>query len=330
MDTKIYSVVGVFLVVMGSSSCGTDIGEDPSLAEFESTESGVVQSNGVRLNGEQLNGPFLNGVRLNGVRLNGNSMLGAALTDVRVEGSVITARRGTTRLTGAALVGAVLPATLSDGTPAELRIDGFAELSPADPGRDVFTYDVVMRAANSNTWTPMCGIEAGARVRAIALSGRWDYRVGVPGGGSKIEDPSAMTFACRGAAIAKCVEMGYKPWATRASCNNGSCAVVSLAAHHQACTRMVRADYCGNGEAHTRNGRAINVFDGLGIQTDTQLLWLIEAEWDANGARCVSLDRRQLLDIPSCYVDRVLDNLLCGNRSRFQRGTLLMDEIWLP
>lgn len=302
---------------------------------IETSDDAVVQGNGVRLNGEYLNGAhlngvYLNGVALNGVRLNGNALGGTLLSDVRVDGSVISARRGLQRISGAALVGSIFSATLSDGSAAEVRIDGFAELSPPHAAHDVFTYDVVSRPVGSPTWTPLCGMEAGARVRAIAMAGRWDYRVGVVGGGSKIADPNALTFACRGAAIAKCVEMGYKPWATTSVCSGGSCSTVSLADHHQACTRLIRADYCGNGEAHTRNGRPVNVFDGLGIQNDTQLLWLMEAEWDAQGARCISIDRRQLLDIPSCYLDRVLDNLLCGNRSRFQRGTLLMDEIWLP
>lgn len=297
--------------------------------EFGSSEHAAVQSNGVRLNGELLNGQYLNGVRLNGVRLNSSSLGSGALLDVRVDGSVITALRGAQRISGAALVGSVFPATMSDGSAAELRIDGFAELSPAAVTRDVFTYDVVTRPAGSATWTPLCGVESGARVQAIALSGRWDYRSGVPGGGSRIADPTALTFACRGAALAKCVEMGYRPWGTVPACTGRVCANVSLADHHQACTRMVRADYCGNGTAHTRNGRPINVFDGIGIQDDTQPLWLMEAEWDASGARCVSIARRQLLNLPTCYLDRVVDNLLCGSRLRFQQGTMLMNEIAL-
>src|SRR5207302_1954997 len=72
--------------------------------------------------------------------------------------------------------------------------------------------------------------------------------------------------------------------------------------------RMIRADYCGDGTSWTVNGRRINVYDGLGVQTDTAS-WSFEAEWDAHGARCLHATRvRQLQDLgvalPSCLVNR--------------------------
>ena len=54
-----------------------------------------------------------------------------------------------------------------------------------------------------------------------------------------------------GGAIAKCVLWGYRPWATY----NGT----PLAQYHQACTRMVRADYCGTGTSYTVTGNRISV-----------------------------------------------------------------------
>lgn len=294
----------------------------------------MVRANGRYLNGEMLNGRYLNGVYLNGrylngVYLNGTLQHGVTVHEIRVDGSVLVGRRSDgAAVRGAEMVGLVLDGQASDGAPLEVRIDDFAELSPADAERDVFTYAVSARAVGGS-WQALCGADAsGQAVRSIAMSGRWDYSVGTPTGGSRINDPGALTFACRGAAIAKCVEMGYKPWKTRNICSGGTCSVIPLADHHQACTRMVRADYCGNGRSHTRDGRPINVYDSMGIQTDTNA-WLVEAEWDAGGARCVSLERREMLNIPSCYVDRVLDNLVCGSRLHFRTGTLVIDEIQL-
>jgi len=48
---------------------------------------------------------------------------------------------------------------------------------------------------------------------------------------------------------------GYKPWKVV----NGQ----SLWAYHQACTRMMRADYCGDGRPHTREGTPIYIDDRL-------------------------------------------------------------------
>jgi hypothetical protein len=107
--------------------------------------------------------------------------------------------------------------------------------------------------------------------------------------------------------------MGYKPW-------NG------LADHHQACTRMVRADYCGDGTAHTLNGRAINLYDGLGVQVDT-LNWSFEAEWTPDGARCIVNRRAKdlLASVPACLRDKIFSD--CGNPESFTSGrALLMSE----
>lgn len=62
------------------------------------------------------------------------------------------------------------------------------------------------------------------------------------------------TFSCRAGVIAKCVFWGYAPWSAGAEL-------------HQMCTRMARADYCGDGVSHTENGTLIDMFDTHAIQT---------------------------------------------------------------
>lgn len=63
----------------------------------------------------------------------------------------------------------------------------------------------------------------------------------------------------------------------------------SLWDYHQACVRMIRADYGGDGVAHTRDGTRIDVFDRLGIQRPARDPGNLqfEAGWNADGAACV-------------------------------------------
>ena len=147
---------------------------------------------------------------------------------------------------------------------------------------------------------------------ATAVGGQWDYHHGVEGGGRKlIEQGNAsyakhVTFACSNGAIGKCVEtMHYKPWALAArECARSStfpfllhCYQPTQELLHEACVRMVRADYCGDGQDHTVNGISIDVWDQSGIEHETPyapapspsgIPYGHEAEWTPNGARCLS------------------------------------------
>ncbi len=120
---------------------------------------------------------------------------------------------------------------------------------------------------------------------------RLSHEQGTADGGSWIDDPDAITFACEGYVIAKCVTAGYKPWKRVMTCSPGEgCEKTDLANHHQACTRALRGDYLGDGTAHTNDGVPINIYDGLGLRIDSDD-WTIEAEWDADGAVCINQTR---------------------------------------
>jgi hypothetical protein len=148
----------------------------------------------------------------------------------------------------------------------------------------------------------------------VIVSGRWNYDQGVPGGGAFTADPSVFTVGCPASAVEKCVVLGYRPWAQFQSVPG-----VDL---HTACVRAIRADYCGDGQSHTSNGRLINIYDGVGVQADTQS-WIAEAEWIPEGARCVSPVARDALGITCSTVPAALS---CGDTSHFQTGTRLMTE----
>jgi hypothetical protein len=316
---------------------------ESGLESHDDAPAALVVTNGENLNGENLNGENLNGENLNGVNLGGAAtggglganvayalfagatVDGAALASVSLVGTVFKgiAQDGTA-LIGAAFTGAQFAAVLLDGSSIELRIDGMAQEQP--PNDDVWSYLVEFADAQGN-WQPLCQDSTGAAVAAIPLAGRWNYARGVPGGGSKINDPGAFTFACKGlGALAKCVlPIGYKPWKT----SNG----IPLAQFHQACVRLIRADYCGDGTSWTKDGRLVDLYDGIGIQGDTNPWWLFEAEWVQSGASCVStyraIDLRNLLGtLPSCILSRV--SLSCGSRWHFSSGTLLMNRYQSP
>ena len=65
---------------------------------------------------------------------------------------------------------------------------------------------------------------------------------------------------------------------------------------------MARADYCGDGRPHTRNGTSINIWDTLPAPGPIQeragvlesLGMLFEAGWDTSGAVCLSRARWML------------------------------------
>jgi len=175
------------------------------------------------------------------------------------------------------LVGTVL--TIGDGSgQLELRIDA-VESDPKNPDGAVMLYTMSSPDPVTGEWHNICEPDIEGRRMGFPLAGTW-----TPDGRHL---PSAMAFSitCTGGAQAKCVRFGYLPWE---KLPDGT----SLWDHHQACTRMIRADYCGDGEPHTRNGTPIVVYDRKGIQDDEQVSgMLFEAAWGPDGAICVSHTR---------------------------------------
>lgn len=261
-------------------------------------------------NGMELNGTELNGVDMNNVRL-----AGAVLRDVKLVGTqFVGARPDGAIMSGKDFVGAIFVGFTAANTPVQVRIDG---MEKDDSQPDVWRYEVSYHEVGLTTWRPICW-SSGA-VTSVPVSGLWDYGQGTPTGGSKLRDPSLVTFACAGAAIAKCIDFGYAPWR--------SVGATSLDPYHQACTRLVRADYCGDGTPHTQEGRTIHVYDGLGIERRTED-WRVEAEWGEDGAICMTGDPTRASSPVSCPGVKVSSS--CGKDSRLSTtgsGTLQITEL---
>ena len=267
------------LLVLAAPACAA-VGDPASddLGELAAPASNGVELNGTAINGKHLQGVYLNGKHLQGTELAGGLRLGGVpLAPAHLEGSEIVATDpGGFPVRGGQLVGATMTAELGDLLPVTLRIDGFAQ------GADGIAYYTVSYDLHGR-WLPVCGWDGAFQpVPGILVAGRWDYGQGTATGGSRIDDPEAVTLACAGAAIAKCVEWGYRPWAQAET----GLPMVEL---HQSCTRMVRADYCGDGTANTQNGWTINVWDRHGIQLRATGLvgFEFDAAWGPDGPTCV-------------------------------------------
>ncbi len=302
-----------FLVALPLSGCvlgdPEDIDDSSEYDDFDldeaigETTQEVLTSNGMSINGMSINGMSINGMSINGMSINGMSINGMSINGSQLSG----VKSNGTAISGTGFVGASMTGTLTSGGAVSLRVDS-AQLLPA-PNNDVWAYGMSYQLAGTTTWSPMCGSSS---TLAVPLSGTWNLGSGVVGGGSWTNSSTTFTFGCRGAALAKCVELGYKPW----KIVNG----VSLRNHHQACVRMIRADYCGDGKAWTQDGTPINVYDSLNIQTDGAA-YKLDAEWTPAGARCIYKLRDFQVYKPTCEALKKLEG--CGT---FKNGALLINE----
>jgi hypothetical protein len=170
------------------------------------------------------------------------------------------------------LVGMVL--TLSDpgGAERSIRIDA---VQPDPKDGEITLYALSILDPASGTWGNLCSPDAEGLAMGFPLSGTWTAT------GEHIPSSHAFSMTCTSGVNGKCVRLGYKPWKDS---HDG----ISLWDLHQACTRMLRADYCGDGTPHTRDGTRVEVYDTIGIQSPEPESGLsFEAAWRPDGAICV-------------------------------------------
>jgi ADYC domain len=165
---------------------------------------------------------------------------------------------------------------VEDGRSLKLKI-AQVDLDLQDPEQEIYLYTILYRDPVSEQWQNYCQPDRNNVAKAIPLSGYWDET------GNHHEN-GRITFACTNGVLAKCARFGYKPW----KMVQGR----SLRDFHQACTRMVRADYCGNGRSHTKEGTAIDIYDRARIQTRTPTSGMVfEAAWSPDGAVFINRTR---------------------------------------
>jgi hypothetical protein len=177
------------------------------------------------------------------------------------------------------LVGATI--TVQQGESSLLlRIDE-VKTDPQDSTGDIWLHHFSVKDPATGQWRPFCEQDAEGQRLGFPLVGTWDDS----SGRRRRTADTTFSLTCTAGAEGKCVRFGYKPWKKSAQ-------GVDLWDHHQACTRMARADYCGNGKATTRNGTLVDIYDELGIQKSMPREGMrFEAAWGTEGALCVNHPR---------------------------------------
>jgi hypothetical protein len=270
-----------------ASYCASDF-DDTSI-----TEQAGSNLQGSNLQGTSLHGSTLQGMSLQGFQLSGATLGGSALANLRVEHGEVVAEQNQVTLYSTSLIGAHVFAQvrpLGDSPPVTAVVEyRITNVVPEDVSYDpthtgsTFLYTLQQWVADSSSWQPACPVDLDGRPVAIPLVATWDEH------GNRIESSSLFTFGCTTGVIAKCYRWGYRPWVTGYG---------DLAAMHWTCTRLARADYCGNGLPHTREGTWVNVWDNLAspgpIQTHGEATppgMIFEAGWNTAGAVCLGRAR---------------------------------------
>ena len=239
--------------------------------------------NGEKDNSENFNGISKNGISKNGISKNGISKNGVNLTGIGYNGTSLKAVDPvdqTVEVDGTALTGIDMNGILTDGDILPMKVVSIIWNSVAG----AYLYNI--KGYNGTSWEWICGTDTDGTTPIAAMPIMKAYLHPTY---EEDTDQSRFTFGCVNAAVAKCALWGYRPWVTdRPETYNSTTKYRNVGMTHQACQRMVRADYCGNGMAHTRNGTPIDVYDAYGIQNPDNLGGnSLEADWRPDGAHCI-------------------------------------------
>jgi len=249
------------------------------------------------MNSNVTNGRFMNGRFMNSNIANGRFMNGRFMNGTRVQGSeeedhpvleFVEIDTGTVG-NGEALVNLELDGAMSNNTTQRLKIYDFN--STLIPGMELY---MVKFLTGPDAGKSVCGDKDGQPLWASLMPDRFDMNTAA----EVSSDPNQFTFACRFGAIQKCQEYGYpknqKRWEDRSGFASRRRLVND---YHAACTRLVRADYCGDGVAHTFDGTSIDIYDNLrnGNTVATSANgtddYYFEADWEKDGAHCIHKTR---------------------------------------
>ena len=308
MTRSVVSWVALGLTFTAGLGCAVD-------DETSTAEQAGEQLQGEQLQGEQLQGEQLQGMHMQGIRFQGATLSGVPLTHVQIDRGELVAQRGADTLRGTQLAGAQFKADLRGTSPPATAVIEYriAEIAPELSKYDVtntghtYLYTLEQRASDTSPWQVACPADIDGRSVAIPVAAVWDDH------GNRNESTTQFTFGCTTGVIAKCYRWGYRPWVTGYG---------DMVAMHQTCTRLARADYCGNGKANTHDGTKVNVWDMLPPPGPIQrravyspigfpptLPMTFEAGWNTGGAVCLSRARwlvNGTLQIASLCPDRLV------------------------
>jgi len=262
--------------------------------------------NGLVMNGLNFNGLVFNGLVFNGLVFNGLVFNGLVVNGSSIGGTAVVNGEEVFR-EGEELIGAEFSLTAhgrdAQDQPATadlvMRIN---DVYTDENYGDIHYYDLSLSYKGGDSWIPLCVDANNNPLPVIPLRNSWNETTG-----ARNDDPNVVTFACTSGVLAHCAQWGYRPWEESTQCDKWekgkkNCKTVSLADYHQACTRMARADYCGDGTPWTVAGTPIDIYDHLSPQIESQeTTWPVEAEWTAKGAYCLKDIRQQAWKADGLY-----------------------------
>lgn len=185
-------------------------------------------------------------------------------------------------------------------------------------GREVsWAYDLELWHPDLRMWVSACREPDDM---AFPVPGYWRDDGGYD------RDRALISFACVQRDVAKCLRNGYATDAIRTSDD------VKL---FEACTRMMRADYCGKGDSYTVDGTLVRVTDNRNLPpSKVEAPMSFEAAWHATGVACFNRPRWSTEDLardhrwvnPDCLQERPRCATADAARKLFPDQVLLFSE----
>lgn len=223
------TILMITTVARADSDTGSGDTSDPGYVNPQGTELQAVPSGFEGFYVDATSGWSHRGVALSGVAV--------------IEGELVVAEPR--RMAAADLVGTRFAATLVDGRTVPMRIAGVVrhENPWNGPKPRPRQRDYVIEYSSGGRWASLCSSKAPG---AIPVVGSFGHTAEGHVNGNYDPTPTRLTFACRDGVAAKCQDWDYPSWNPE------------RARYFQACTRMARADYCGNGHSRTVDDTMIN------------------------------------------------------------------------
>ena len=315
MKTTI-GLLGLCVGLAVASGCGPNdlngVSDQDIAAQWQSDE----RDNGTELNGVELNGISYNGISYNGISYNGISYNGISYNGISYNGTSLKGTRAdqSVEVDSTAFTGVDMNGVLTNGNALAMKIVSVTWNSVAGQ----YLYTIKYYNGDTYSWEWMCGLDGNSNpIAAMPI-----MKAYVHPNFDLDSNQNRFTFGCVNAAVAKCALWGYRPWdQNRAETYSSTTKYRDLGLWHQSCQRLVRADYCGNGVSHTRNGTPVDVYDAMGIQNPDNVGGnTLEADWRPDGAYCIQHTRWGTADSTLTpgetdyqYVQRVCPSRLAAN-----------------
>ena len=212
-------------------------------------------------------------------------------------------------LRGAQLQGAIITMGVDGAAATAIKL---ASITPDPDDPEILRHEFQVEK-QPGRWESIC--------TPTVAGETWGVPITLPEGHPGRE--SAVTFTCASGAVGKCLRFGYKPWARG---RHGE----DLTPYHAACVHMVRADYTGESEPHTKPGTLI-VFHDDAVHWQhsdaSEEGFVFEAGWGPDAAVCVARTRwPQLLTLEQLFArsSRLAKSGVCTEASARKQGALLI------